>query len=108
MLFTEHYALDREADLAKVDLARGWGPMSDDAILKQIDISQRNRFYYWHVDAFPIPREAIETNSANMHMVAADSHIEKTLKASGLVNQSRLVVIWLKQQQAMAGIGKAH
>jgi len=81
VLSTEHYAFDREADLAKVDLALGWGPMSDDAILKQIDISQRNRFYYWHVDAFPIPREAIETNSANMHMVAADSQIEKTLKS---------------------------
>lgn len=80
VLSTEHYAFDREADLAKVDLALGWGPMSDDAVLNKIDISQSNRFYYWHVDSFPIPREAIESNSANMHMVAADSQIEKDLK----------------------------
>ncbi len=80
VLSTEHYAFDREADLAKVDLALGWGPMSDDAVLSKIDISQSNRFYYWHVDSFPIPREAIESNSGNMHMVAADSQIEKTLK----------------------------
>lgn len=80
VLSTEHYAFDREADLAKVDLALGWGPMSDDAILKQIDISQSNRFYYWHVESFPIPREEIESNSANMHMVAANQQIEKTLK----------------------------
>ena len=81
VLATEHYTFDREADLAKVDLALGWGPMSDDAVLKQIDITQSNRFYYWHVTTFPILREAIETNSANMHMVAADPQIEKILQS---------------------------
>ena len=81
VLAIEHYTFDREADLAKVDLALGWGPMSDDAVLQQIDITQSNRFYYWHVNTFPIPREAIETNSANMHMVAANPQIEKTLQS---------------------------
>ena len=80
VLAIEHYSFDREADLAKVDLALGWGPMSDDAVLKQIDITQSNRFYYWHVNTFPIPREAIESNSANMHMVGANAQIEKTLQ----------------------------
>ncbi|MGZ8252192.1 MAG: hypothetical protein ACXW1P_07095, partial [Methylophilaceae bacterium] len=38
-------------------------------------------FYFWHVDAFPIPREEIETHSANMHMIPANSLVEKTLKS---------------------------
>ena len=81
VLSTAHYFVGREAGLAPVDLALGWGPMSDEAVLSKIDITQSNRFYFWHVDAFPIPREQIEANSANMHMIAADSLIEKTLKS---------------------------
>ncbi|HSH71675.1 MAG TPA: hypothetical protein VK974_01340 [Methylophilaceae bacterium] len=81
VLSTEHYNMDRESQLAPVDLALGWGRMSDESILSQIKISQSNRFYFWHVDAFPIPREEIETHSANMHMIPADSSVEKTLKS---------------------------
>ncbi len=80
VLGTEHYSMDRESDLAPVDLALGWGRMSDEAILKDISISQSSRFYYWHVDNFPIPRQEIETHSANMHMIPADSSMEETLK----------------------------
>ncbi len=81
VLSAEHYSFGREADLAPVDLALGWGAMSDEAVLSKIDISQSKRFYHWHVDAFPIPREQIESNSANMHMIPATSTIEKTLKS---------------------------
>jgi hypothetical protein len=81
VLAAEHYSLGREADLSPVDLALGWGKMSDEAILKDIKISQSNRFYYWRVEEFPIPRREIETHSANMHMIPADEQIEKTLKS---------------------------
>jgi hypothetical protein len=81
VLAAEHYSLGREADLSPVDLALGWGKMSDEAVLKDIKISQSNRFYYWRVEEFPIPRREIETQSANMHMIPADAQIEKTLKS---------------------------
>lgn len=81
VLSSKNYHMGREADLAPVDLALGWGPMSDEAVLDKIDISQGNRFYYWHVDAFPIPRKDIETHSANMHMIPADDSIEERLKS---------------------------
>jgi hypothetical protein len=81
VLSTEHYSLGREADLSPVDLALGWGKMSDEAVLNKINITQSNRFYYWHVDEFPISRREIETQSANMHMIPADSKIEETLQA---------------------------
>jgi hypothetical protein len=53
--------------------------MSDSQMLNQIKISQGNRFYYWHVDTFPLPRDAIETHSANMHMIPADAAIKAQL-----------------------------
>ena len=81
VLASKSYSFGREATLSPVDLALGWGPMSDEAVLNKIDISQSNRFYFWHVDAFPIPREEIETHSANMHMIPADGNIEQTLKS---------------------------
>lgn len=81
VLSSDSYHLDRESDLASVDLALGWGHMSDEAILKNIQISQSGRFYFWHTDQFRIPREEIETHSANMHMIPADSSVESALKS---------------------------
>ena len=81
VLGTEHYSMDREADLAPVDLALGWGPMANPTVIEQVKISQSNRFYHWHVDQFPIPRRDIEINSANMHMVPASADVERALRA---------------------------
>ena len=81
VLSTEHYSMDRESQLAPVDLALGWGPMADPNVLAKISISQSNRFYYWHVDEFPIPRRDIEIHSANMHMVPASADVERALKS---------------------------
>jgi hypothetical protein len=53
--------------------------MSDSNVLSKIAISQSGRFYYWHVDAFPIPRREIETSSANLHMIPADSTVRHSL-----------------------------
>lgn len=81
VLGKEQYSVDREAKLAPVDLALGWGRMSDSAVLKKVSISQGNRFYYWRVDDFPIPQDEIVSSSGNMHMIPADAAIEKRLKA---------------------------
>lgn len=79
VLGTERYRFDRGAELAPIDLALGWGPMSDQSVLDRIDISQGGRFYFWHVSQFPIPRRDIETHSANMHMIPATPDIERRL-----------------------------
>lgn len=57
------------------------GSMSDTEIIKQIVITQCNRFYHWHVDSFPIPHEEIETHSANIHMIPATDDIGRRLKS---------------------------
>ena len=46
VLSRENYYLGAEADLAPVDLALGWGPMSDQAVLDRISISQGSRWYF--------------------------------------------------------------
>ena len=45
VLSSEHYSLGREADLSPVDLALGWGKMSDKVVLSKINFTQSNRFY---------------------------------------------------------------
>jgi hypothetical protein len=80
VLGTERYRLGREAEISPVDFALGWGAMSDSRVLDRIDISQRGRFYFWRVDEFPIPREEIESHSANMHMIPANASVARRLK----------------------------
>ena len=80
VLSIENYHTGRAADLAPVDLALGWGPMSDEAVLDNIEITQSNRFYWWRTEQFPIPRREIETNSANMHLIPANDEIREAIK----------------------------
>jgi len=80
VLSTKQYRYDREASLAPVDLALGWGPMAQVEILKDILISQNGRFYHWRTDDYPIPRRDIETNSANMHFIPASTAVEEKLR----------------------------
>ncbi|MDD2834097.1 MAG: hypothetical protein PHD12_08815 [Methylotenera sp.] len=80
VLGVKSYYFGREAELSPVDFALGWGQMSDEAVLSQVQISQSNRFYFWRVNEFPIPRSAIETQSANMHMIPANDLIKARLK----------------------------
>lgn len=79
LLAREHYRLGREADLSPIDFGIGWGKMSDEAVLDKIDISQSNRFMNWRVQEFPIPQREIETSAANMHLIPADSAVERQL-----------------------------
>ena len=81
VLSAAHYRLGREAELAPVDLALGWGPMAEDAVLGALEIHQSGRFFFWRAESFPIPRRDIETHSANMHMIPASAEIDRRLRA---------------------------
>jgi hypothetical protein len=82
VLGVERYRSDAKAALMPVDIAFGWGPMSDSTVLSRISISQGNRFYFWTTEEFPIPRREIETHSANMHLIAASDAIERRIGAA--------------------------
>ncbi|QCB46096.1 hypothetical protein E5678_08745 [Hydrogenophaga sp. PAMC20947] len=102
VLGTERYSIGREAELSPLDLALGWGQMSDSAVLEKIKISQSNRFYFWRVDEFPIPRRVIERSSANMHMIPANVAMARGLK-SVRVGQVVRIDGWLVEAQASDG-----
>jgi hypothetical protein len=73
------YRWDASAAISPVDLALGWGRMSDTAVLDKIEIWQSGRFYNWRVAEFPIPEREIIESSANMHLIPADSSVERAI-----------------------------
>ncbi|MEW7987068.1 MAG: hypothetical protein AB2805_15865 [Candidatus Thiodiazotropha sp.] len=79
VLGREDYSFDREAELAPIDLAVGWGPMSDEQVLDRIEISQGGRWYRWRSREMPLQRQEIQYNSANMHMIPKDEIIADLL-----------------------------
>lgn len=70
------YRSDANARLAPYDLAVGWGPMSDSAVLEHLTITQMRRFYMWRTDRYPIPRNDIIRHSTNIHLIPASAAIE--------------------------------
>lgn len=81
VLGSESYRFDAGADLAPLDLALGWGPMSDSLVLDQVEIRQSGRFFYGQAEQFPIPRRELERHSANVHLVPANEKLAKRLKS---------------------------
>ena len=80
ILARERYHFDALADLVPEDLALGWGPMSDNRILRSFEISQSDRFYYWRVPArAPLPKDLIISHSANTHVIPRDASVGKQL-----------------------------
>ncbi len=80
VLSKERYRWDAGAKLAPVDLAVGWGPMSDSAVLDKLKISQDTRWYNWSADVLPIPNDEINRHAANMHLIAADNDIAQQIR----------------------------
>lgn len=79
VLSYENYHLGKESKISPVDLALGWGPMSDQINLDQIEIKQRNRWYFWKTKSLPAPQNIITSNSANMHIIPATEKIDDAL-----------------------------
>jgi len=82
VLSTERYWLDPVADLAPVDVALGWGPMSDEVVLDQLDISQGERFVYAIPSGpLPISHTLFQLTFSNFHVIPATAQIERALKS---------------------------
>lgn len=82
VLGAERYRFDRAAELSPVDLALGWGPMSDSRILEAFTIDQRDRWYFWRAAAMPISGTEVIGHSANMHMIPANEGVAGRLKSA--------------------------
>jgi hypothetical protein len=81
LLRKQRYRVDAEAGLAPVDLGVGWGPLSDSAVLDQLEFTQMGRWFYWNPKRgdFPLPRQALIEHLAQMHMIPATPEIKKRL-----------------------------
>lgn len=77
LLGRAHYWFDPGSDLAPLDLAVGWGSMSDQAVLDRLYWTQSWRFLNWHSRKgdWPIPFEELNSHSANMHIVPATAAV---------------------------------
>jgi len=81
VLSREDYHFDALSDLIPEDLALGWGPMSDNRVLRAFRITQGARFYSWMPkEAPPIPRQAVIEHSANTHVIPAGAAVGRQLK----------------------------
>lgn len=80
------YASDRIMPLSTVDLALGWGPMSNPVNVAQVEVWQRGRFYFWRLPGRPAPgtsltMQHVAWHSANMHMIPGSRLIDATLRS---------------------------
>src|SRR5947207_9428438 len=69
LLHLKIYRYDKQAALVPIDLALGWGPMSDQRVLDQITVTQSMRFYWFDYKQPPISKEEIIAHSTNMHII---------------------------------------
>jgi hypothetical protein len=80
ILSREDYQVDLLSDLIPEDLALGWGTMSDNRVLRSMEITQSARFYTWRpVGALPIGIPEVIGHSANTHVIPSDSSVRSQL-----------------------------
>jgi len=69
------------SELSPIDLALGWSKMSNEEVIKDLDISQSGRWYHYSwKDTSKLkitPREIIRS-SANTHIIPANKIVEQT------------------------------
>lgn len=81
LLRRKNYTFGREADLSPVDFVLGWGPMSANNLLEQLRIRQSGRFYYLRWQSPAVHSSTVMHNSANTHIIPANSTVAKRVKA---------------------------
>ncbi|MDH7515360.1 MAG: hypothetical protein QHI48_05775 [Bacteroidota bacterium] len=70
---------DEASELSPMDLALGWGAMSNQAVIDLLDIRQSNRFYMWGARRLPISALEISSHSANVHIIPANDRVRDEL-----------------------------
>jgi hypothetical protein len=96
VLHRKIYRYDQQAALVPVDLAVGWGAMSDQAVLDQLEISQSARFFWYEWQHQPpIPRSEIVSHATNLHLIPSTPTIAsrcKSLRTGELIHLDGVLV----------------
>jgi len=92
LLHSKIYQYDRGASLVPIDLAIGWGPMSDQQVLDRLHISQSMRFFWYEYKMPPpIAVEQIVNHATNIHIIPSTPELAarcKSLRSGALVHLS--------------------
>ncbi len=80
VLSVDRYAGDRAAKVAPLDIALGWGPLSDSVTLKIVDVAQTKRGVVFKSYDPKLPDEQAATFLLNVHVIAADAALGKKLE----------------------------
>src|SRR5690625_839268 len=75
VLSTAVYDDDREAQVAPIDFALGWGGMAQRELLEQISVHQEDRWYYVRRQNIPLKAQDVIANSSNHHLLPATDEI---------------------------------
>lgn len=81
VISTSNYYFDDESDISPVDLAVGWGVMSDEKLLDKIKFSQSGRFLHWRYDEREVIYTEVNNHAANIHIIPATSDIKAQVKS---------------------------
>jgi hypothetical protein len=83
VLRREIYRVDGGAALAPVDVAVGWGPVSDSRIVDRLEFSQMGRFFYWKprdFATFPLDMNTLSTHAAQIHLIPATKDLDARVR----------------------------
>jgi hypothetical protein len=81
VLGAQGYDGEADGELVPVDLALGWGALSEASVALGLKVSQGNRYYSWFAPAdFPLGQRDVVRSSANMHIIPADAAVESALR----------------------------
>lgn len=92
LLHSRVYRFDPGARLVPIDLAVGWGPMSDQQVLDRLHITQSMRFFWYeYQNPPPIPKDQIINHATNIHIIPSTRELAascKSLRYGALVHLS--------------------
>lgn len=83
VLRREIYRVDGGAALAPVDVAVGWGPLSDSRIIDRLEFSQMGRFFYWKPKdfaTFPLSPQTLTAHGAQMHLIPSTQDLDRRVR----------------------------
>lgn len=80
VLGRKRYHSGIQSRLVPVDVATGWGRMSDQAILDQFELTMGNRFFFYEWRGQPpLPQDEIMRSASNNHVIAASDAVAKSI-----------------------------
>jgi hypothetical protein len=75
----ERYGRDRQAQIAPLDIALGWGKLSDTGTFKAVDVAQTERKLIFESYDPKLPKEVVAESLLNLHVIGADADMDKRL-----------------------------